>query len=124
MHTSYSYHISLTFDLHNCISTKNGPKIHYLLCFTLTLSQKRVKKPIKRKGQKTTKNNMGKKIPCVTTLGQKTLGPYYKYIVKGSPNTPFFLIFHVWVHRDIFSLGYSHTPLPPFSSPYHSHGVH
>ena len=26
IHTSYSYHISLNFDLHNCISTKNGLK--------------------------------------------------------------------------------------------------
>ena len=54
IHTSYSYHISLTFDLHNCISTKNGPKHHYLLWFTLTLSQKGSKTLKNRKGQKTT----------------------------------------------------------------------
>ena len=30
---------------------------------------------------------MGNKIPWAITLGQKTLGPYYKYIVKSSPKT-------------------------------------
>ena len=66
IHTSYSYHISITLNLHNCISTKNGPKHYYLLCFTLTLSPKRVENPKKcsktlkrRKGQKATQKYHG-----------------------------------------------------------------
>ena len=90
IHTSYSYHISLTFDLHNCISTKTGRKHYYLLWFTLTLSKKgsktlkRVQNPKKEKG---TENH--RKIPWVTTLGQKTLDPFYKNIMKGSLKLPF-----------------------------------
>ena len=91
IHTSYSYHISLTFDLHNCISTKIGPKHYHLLCFTLTLSHKRVKNP--KEGSKILKKRKVHK-----TIGKyhgsppwvkKTLRPCYKYIVKGSPKIPF-----------------------------------
>ena len=32
---------------------------------------------------------MGQKTPKVTTLGKKTLEPFYKYIVNGSPKIPF-----------------------------------
>ena len=97
IHTSYSYHISFTFDLHNCISTKNAPKHYYLLWFTLTLSQKRVKNP--KMGSKPIKRERAKihrRIPWVTTLGHKKLGPCYKYIMKGSPKTPFFSFLGFW----------------------------
>ena len=52
-------------------------------------------------------------IPWVTTLGQKTLGPYHKYIVKGSPKTPFFSFSFCQYVGTPFSLRYSHTFLPP-----------
>ena len=63
IHTSYSHHISLTFDLHNCISTKivqntiipshKWRDSEHLLWFTFTLWQKGLKNPKKRKGKKT-----------------------------------------------------------------------
>ena len=54
---------------------------------------------------------MDNKIPWVITMGQKTLIPYYKYIVKDSPKT-IFSIYHQSHH--ILSL-----PLfPLFSTPF------
>ena len=47
---------------------------------------------------------MDNKIPWVITLGQKTLRPYYKYIVKDSPKTLF----------DIFSQSHHILSLPLF----------
>ena len=49
---------------------------------------------------------MDNKIPCVATLDQKTLIPYYKYIVKDSPKT--LLPFHsLVVTLRHFSLRYT-----------------
>ena len=48
--------------------------------------------------------NGAQQIPWVITLGQKTLGPYYKYIVKDSPKT----LFHsLMVRMCHFSLRYT-----------------
>ena len=54
---------------------------------------------------------MDNKIPWVITLGQKTLGPYYKYIMKDCPKTLFAICFQ---SHHILSL-----PLfPLFSTPF------
>ena len=78
IHTSYSYHISLTFDLHNCISTKNGSKHYYLLWFTLTFS-KNGSKTLKN-GQKTLKRVKNTKKGLKTLKMRKdnrTTGKYH-----------------------------------------------
>ena len=56
---------------------------------------------------------MGQKIPWVTTLGQKTLEPFYKYIVKGSPKRTFLIFYFVntlgHLFSQVFKHKYSHT---------------
>ena len=66
---------------------------------------------------------MGQKLPWVTTLGQKTLEPYYKCIVKGSPKIHFSSFFHF-----VITLGHSCSQVFTYSfyiisTPYHSHSV-
>ena len=49
---------------------------------------------------------MGNKIPWFITLVQKTLGPYYKYIVKVSPKTPFYSLMVTLCHFSLRNTTY------------------